>query len=88
MARTVGQANYLKEAVNDSHSHIHGLLQQAELDLDLDKPIDENSTHVACNFLSLQIFGFDSLIDLQGEKTEGGACMQQAHAVIQCICWT
>lgn len=57
-------ASYLEEAVNDAHSHVHGFLQQAELEAHLDKPVDEDGPHVASHFPSLKEVRLDILLNL------------------------
>lgn len=59
----------LQEAVNQSHSHVHGLLQQAELEVNLHQPVDENGAHVAGHLLSLQEVWPDVLLSLKREKS-------------------
>lgn len=60
-----GEATYLEKAINDCNGHVHGLLQQPKLDLDLDEPINEDGTHVPSDFSSFQIPWLDSLISLR-----------------------
>lgn len=56
---------HLKKPVDDSHSHVHRLLQQTELEVHLYKPVNENGPHVASNLLALQISGSDVLLNLR-----------------------
>lgn len=58
------EATNLKKTVNDGNSHVHGLLQQPKLDLDLDEPINKDGTHVPSDLPSFQIPWSDSLISL------------------------
>ena len=64
------EGGYLEEAIDDANSHVHGLLQQAELDLDLNEPVDEDGPHVPRELLSLQVLGSDGLVSLGTEREE------------------
>lgn len=66
-----GSAN-LEEAVDQSHGHVHGLLEQAELEVDLHQPVNEDGAHVTSHLLSLQKVGPDVLLSLE----EGGTGFQ------------
>ncbi len=63
------KATHLKKAVNDSHSHVHGLLQQAELKVHLNEPVNENGPHVTSHLLTLQIGRSDILLHLKWQET-------------------
>lgn len=56
---------HLKKAVNDGHSHVHGLLQQAKLEAHLYQPVDQNSSHIARDLPALQVSRSDTLLSLR-----------------------
>lgn len=57
--------SHLKEAVDHAHGHVHGLLQQAELEVDLDQPVDEDGPHVPGDLLTLEVGRSDALLSLK-----------------------
>lgn len=59
--------SYLKKTVNDPDSHVHRLLQEPELEVDLNQPVDQDGPHVTGDLLTLQVVGFDVLLDLKPE---------------------
>lgn len=63
-----GSAAYLQEAIDDGNGHVHGLLQQPKLNLDLDEPVNKDGTHISCNLPSIQIFLLNSLGSLQEQR--------------------
>lgn len=60
-------AAYLEEAIDDGDGHVHSLLQQPELDLNLNEPIDKDGTHVSRDLPPLQVSGPHCLFSLKRE---------------------
>lgn len=77
------EVTYLKKAVNDCKSHVHGLLQQPKLDLDLDEPVNKDGAHVPSDLSSFQIPWSDSLISLGDKCNKGSKSSQILHRYLE-----